>query len=134
MSKLKIETLNGRTAFTPGEEIEIIAGWELDEAPEAIEVRLLWYTAGKGTRDVSLAHTERFEAVNKLDGRRFQMKLPAAPYSFSGKLISLLWTLELVVEPSNESERIAITLAPGAQEIVLHPEGAADAEASDFVP
>ncbi len=37
---------------------------------------------------------------------------PRSPYSFSGKLISLIWALELVALPGREAARTEITLAP----------------------
>jgi hypothetical protein len=45
--------------------------------------------------------------------------LPLAPYSFSGKLISLIWGLELVLEPSQETARFEFTLSPTGEEIML---------------
>ena len=47
------------------------------------------------------------------------MTLPAGPYSFSGRLISLIWALELVAEPGNHVARVEITLGPDGQEVVL---------------
>jgi hypothetical protein len=51
--------------------------------------------------------------------RSFRFRLPEAPYSFSGKLISLVWALELVLEPSKEVTRREIIVAPGGQEVHL---------------
>lgn len=119
MSQLKIGIRDDRTAFRPGEELVGAAGWELAQAPKAIEVRLLWFTRGKGTEDAGVVETVRFEQPQATEARPFQLQLPLAPYSFSGKLISLLWAVELVVLPSKESARVEFVLAPEGQEIRL---------------
>ncbi len=125
MGELAIEIVGGRTAFEPGETVEVIAGWSLDREPEAVEVRLAWATRGKGTEDMAVVRTERFERPKAVDGRRFALELPAAPYSFSGKLVSLVWILELVALPSKEARHIEITIGPGAREGLLRREESA---------
>jgi hypothetical protein len=50
---------------------------------------------------------------------KFEFALPEGPQSFSGKLISLIWAVELVVEKSKESQRIEFVLSPFDAEIVL---------------
>ena len=47
------------------------------------------------------------------------IRLPSAPYSFSGKLVSLIWALELVAFPGETSTRVDITMAPDGKEVVL---------------
>ena len=119
MSRLAIETTDRATKFLPGEEIEVIAEWDLDEPAEAVEVRLVWYTRGKGDQDVSLVETKRFDFPSQSESRKCQFTLPHAPYSFSGKLISLIWALEVIALPLDDSKRIDITIAPGGEEITL---------------
>ena len=45
--------------------------------------------------------------------------LPPAPYSFSGKLISLIWAVEVVAEGIKEASRLEFTLSPDGREITL---------------
>ncbi len=116
---LRIETRDSQTQFRPGEEIIGTVSWLLDESPEAIELRLFWYTQGKGTQDISLIESIRFDHPAQQERRPFRIRLPEAPYSFSGKLISLVWALELVELPSKDVERLDITLSPTGAEIVL---------------
>ena len=59
------------------------------------------------------------DSPNQSDSRRVDVPLPKAPYSFSGKLVSLVWALELVVSPSGESYRREISIAPGGSEVGL---------------
>lgn len=120
MSWLRVETEHGRTAFEPGDEVAGTAAWSLGEPPEALELRLFWYTAGKGTRDLEVVESARCEAV--AEGRReFRFRLPAGPYSVSGKLVSVAWAVELVAEPGGEAARAEITVGPGGQEVRLEP-------------
>jgi hypothetical protein len=119
MNQLKIGAREDRRQFRPGEELVGAAGWQLETAPEAVEVRLLWFSRGKGTEDVGRVETVRFEQPKAAEARPFQLRLPAGPYSFSGKLISLTWALELVVLPTKESTRFEFVLGPEGKEIVL---------------
>ena len=120
MTSLAIRTTDDRTAFQPGEAISIEVQWDLPDEPEVIEVRLVWNTSGKGDTDVGVEQTISLDAPEPFGTRQLELELPAAPYSFSGKLISLVWALELVAKPSDESCRTEITIAPDAREIVLH--------------
>jgi hypothetical protein len=119
MSTLRIETRDQKTRFLPGEEISGAVVWWLDTPAEAVELRLFWYTQGKGTQDIKIVETTRFEHPGTQGTREFRLRLPDEPYSFSGKLISLLWALELFVEPSEEVARLDITMSPTGGEILL---------------
>ncbi len=120
MSSLAVATYGNRTRFRPGEEVAGKALWILDKEPEAVEVRLFWYTEGKGTQDVEVVDVMRIESSETRHEAEFKFTLPGEPYSFSGKLISLLWALEVVVRPSGETERLNITVSPSENEIILH--------------
>ena len=119
MNQLRIGLRDERKNFQPGDEITGAAGWELEKAPESLEVRLLWFTRGKGTEDVAGVNTVRFEHPQAAEARPFHFQLPPAPYSFSGKLISLLWAVELVALPKKQSARVEFVMAPEGREVVL---------------
>ena len=123
MNTLQIATRDGRRQFFPGDEIEGTASWQLGEPAKAVELRLFWYTRGKGTTDAGIVDRARFDHPAQTDEYTFRLKLPDGPYSFSGKLISLIWALELVVEPSGEAERLEFTVSPTGKEIVLSGAG-----------
>ena len=122
MSQLAIQPSGDRTAFEPSETIAVEAQWELDSEPEALEVRLVWNTSGKGDTDIGVEKTISLDSPGLAESRRLDVELPAAPYSFSGKYVSLIWALELVARPSNLSCRKEITIAPGQREVLLHRE------------
>jgi hypothetical protein len=117
MSTLSVATTDGRTAFAPGEEIEVELQWELEEAPQAIELRLVWNTSGKGTTDVDVARSERIDEPSAAGRVRKTILLPRSPYSFSGQLVAIVWALELVALPSEESTRLEIVIGPGEAEV-----------------
>lgn len=118
MSWMRIETEDGRLAFSPGEAIRGTVSWSLDALPESLELRLFWYTQGKGEQDVGLVQTQALELAPE-GSAAIALTLPAGPYSFSGKLISLLWALELVAEPDGGAARKELVVGPGGQEVVL---------------
>lgn len=119
MSELKLALRENRTAFQPGEEIGGAVGWKLEKAPQSAEVRLFWRTEGKGTQDVTLVDTVVLESPGQEEARPFQFVAPESPYSFSGRLVSLIWSLELVLQPGSESTRLDIVIAPHGREIQL---------------
>ena len=119
MSTLSLTLTDGRKDFEPGEEIEFAAQWELDEPTEAIELRAVWRTSGKGETDVGTAGMLRFDHPSPVETRRMKLRLPDAPYSFSGQLVSLSWRLELVALPSEAFDHCEITIAPAGREVLL---------------
>jgi len=59
-----------------------------------------------------------------MDRREFRFRLPEGPYSFSGKLISLLWAIEVVASPGDMAGRAGIVVSPSGREVVIgRPEG-----------
>ena len=113
---LEVEIDGGRDAFSPGESVKGTVQWMLDDAPDAIEVRLLWYTEGRGDQDVGLARTLRIEAPSAMGSSPFELESASGPYSWSGRLISIRWAVEAVAKPGAYTAR---------SEIVLGPEGRA---------
>lgn len=119
MSRLEVSTQGRRLAFHPGEELRGTASWSLDAPPTKVELRLFWRTEGKGSQDVGVAETLSFDGAGLEEKREFRLRLPPGPYSFSGKLISLIWALELVAEPGADASRQDITVSPTSREILI---------------
>jgi hypothetical protein len=122
MNALNLRSRDNKTTFAPGETVEGVAEWMLDKAVEALELRLIWYTQGKGDADVSVEDSRRFEAPALTGSAPFRFALPEAPYSFSGKLISLSWALEFVVIPGEDAARLEFVLSPNGSEVLLAQE------------
>ena len=122
MNVIQIETTDGVTSFQPGDTVEGKAFWRLDDPPPtSVELRLFWYTEGKGDQDVGIVETIPYSGPVAEDRRSFQLRLPEGPYSFSGKLISLLWAIEVVAQPGDRVGRCEITVSPTGSELRLHP-------------
>lgn len=119
MGKLSIELKDGKHAFAPGEQVEGRIEWSLDSNLRALELSLLWHTSGKGTRDVRVLHTHRIDSPGSFGLDKLSFTLPPGPYSFSGKLISLIWALELTCTPGDETVRQEIVVSPTGREILL---------------
>jgi hypothetical protein len=119
MAELTLETQDDKTQFAPGEMIEGTAGWEVDQRPEEATLCLFWHTAGKGEQDVGIATKMVFEEPGNIETRAFSLQAPEAPYSFSGKLITLTWSLELLIEPGHEVQRVDLVISPAAEELQL---------------
>ncbi|MEX0777554.1 MAG: hypothetical protein WD042_17755 [Phycisphaeraceae bacterium] len=117
MNELHLETYENRTAFAPGEALDGIASWQVEKPPRSAEVRLIWFTQGKGDRDVQTIDSVRFDQPKEIDSQIFHFTLPDEPYSFSGKLISLIWAVELVIQPGELAQRLELVVGPGGREV-----------------
>ncbi|MFN2385334.1 MAG: hypothetical protein ABR576_03450 [Thermoanaerobaculia bacterium] len=119
MNTLQVALEDGRTTFRPGEEVRGAASWSLEAPPETVEVRLFWHTQGKGDQDVDVVEKTVLPGAGQTDRREFHFRLPDGPYSFSGKLISLVWSIEVVALPGDLAGRADIVLSPTGREIVV---------------
>ena len=119
MANLQIDIEGGKRNFSPGDTLAGRASWSVDADPSSAELRLFWYTSGKGTQNVGIVQTVPFGAPQRSDRREFRIVLPQEPYSCSGTLISIIWALELIIEPDALTERVEFTMAPGGTEVML---------------
>lgn len=119
MDNLNIEIAEAKTSFRPGETVAGTVRCNLEENPESLELSLFWQTAGKGTRDVGVVETIKFDSPGSLGQKDFSFKLPQGPYSFSGKLISLIWAVEATTFPTEQTTKREITVSPTGHEVVV---------------
>ena len=108
-----------RTDFRPGERLQVTVLWALERTPGPIEVRLFWMTRGKGTEDLRVVSTESIQAGAAAGEAACAFVLPAAPWSFSGRLISLVWAAEAVVPALDLAASCEFVMAPDGIEIHL---------------
>lgn len=109
----------GRRVFAPGDEVAGTVEWHLPGDAERVDLRLHWRTEGKGTQDVDVVAEESWENPGPRGEHPYRFRLPAGPYSFSGTLISLVWGLELVAEPTGRLDLLEITVSPTGAELRL---------------
>lgn len=119
MDKLKIALHEDKTAFAPRETLDGVIEWNLDSNPRRLDLSLFWYTAGRGMRDAGMVHQLSFDGPGTHGSKEFSFPLPDGPFSVSGKLVSIVWALELTCSPGSETTRRDITLSPTGKEIVL---------------
>ena len=91
----------GSATYSPKEIITgqyNLSSW-LEHGLEAIELTLLWYTAGQGEEDFCVHFYDRFEeeglprASNPVG--RFAVTLPASPPSYQGQIVKVCWAVRL---------------------------------------
>jgi len=124
MSILTLET--EFDAFYPGTDARVMVSWNAnpDSPPlQAIEVRLIWKTSGKGDRDLQIVRTRRIDPSTPAGHQEITFSLPWGPYSFSGKLISLTWAIEAILFPEGISIRKEIVIGPNSQEVRIDGTG-----------
>lgn len=122
MPKLTVETRDHQAHFRPGEVVAGFCGWECDAPPRWAELRLFWYTQGRGTRDTGIVATQRWDDPPAVDAPLFEFTLPAGPYSCSGQLVSIAWALELVVKGVDDVARLDLVVAPAGREVEVTAE------------
>lgn len=105
-----------RVEYEPGEVMAGAVSWQLPEPPESVELRLFWYTEGRGDQDVGIVESINVDAPGQTDRRGFSFTLPLGPPSFSGSLISIIWALELIAEPGHHVERWNLVIGPNRRE------------------
>lgn len=71
------------------------ASWNLVGPPAWLEIRLAWHTEGKGTKEVLVVGRERFRGVSAQDQRTFALSLPEMPYTYHGRIVSILWSVDV---------------------------------------
>ena len=117
MSVLRLSTEGSESWFRPGRSIAGQASWHLDTDAEAIELRLFWFTDVDGSREVEVVDSRRIDRPEPNGERSFRFQVPEGPYSFTGRLFSLAWAVELVVIPSGETERLDSVVGPRPIEV-----------------
>lgn len=123
MSAVKIMLRDNNPNFQPGETLDGAAAWDLPNAPKHLEVRLLYFTKGKGQVDVVVVDRFNFDNPLSAEARRFNFRLPDSPYSFAGSLITLVWAVEAVAEPFKDFARMEFVMSPTRQAVKLGDAG-----------
>lgn len=110
----RITTELNNLNFAPGDELRGTVHWDGNPPAGTAELRLFYYTMGRGTRDAVVV-----DQTAVTGDQAFAFHLPEGPYSFSGELVSLIWALELV-SGNGQPTRLEFVLSPTGQEVQLH--------------
>ncbi len=120
MIRINLDKTSGN--YRPGEAIAGSVRWvDLPASTLRIDVRLIWYTVGKGSRDLEVVVNRSVSKPAAEGQQAFEFAAPARPNSFSGTLISLLWAIEVIEFPDQEAEQLEISITPTGSEIILTP-------------
>lgn len=107
-----------RHDFRPFESVAGRVTWELDKPPRDLELRLCWFTRGRGTEESRTV--ECLALGNSAHGARdFSFVLPGEPWSVDGTLIRIAWALEVVAKKSGALALEEIVVAPDLRVIGL---------------
>ncbi len=106
-------------AYFPGESVDGEVIWNFPAGAQRLNLRLYHRTEGKGTQDVIVVAEQHVERPTGHVHHPFSFKLPAGPYSFSGKLVSLTWGIEVVEEPGGDARGEGFILSPSGEEVRL---------------
>lgn len=119
---IQIELEKRDLQFKPGDRIVGTVQWgQLKKSPDQIDIRLIWYTTGKGDTDSQIVDSKLVQNPLDQGSERFEFNAPHRPFSFSGKLISLIWAIEATAYPGKENERIDFEITPHGQPVILTP-------------
>jgi hypothetical protein len=99
--------------FAPGETLVFTLARDADTASGSLTAQLGWLTEGKGTRDTSIAWSQRVDDLAHGSDRSFELRLPATPWSFSGKLVAVEWRLEVLDAKGELLVAVPLVIAPG---------------------
>jgi len=115
---INVKLDNEESTYRPGDTISGSVEWSEEEG-DSLEVRLIWFTQGKGDRDFELISTHTVTAFGPSGSERFQFSAPHRPQSFAGKLISLQWAIEAIAFPSQNTKLQNLTISSTGKEIEI---------------
>jgi hypothetical protein len=116
---LQISLDRSPAVYRPGESVAGRATWREAAKARSVAVRLYWTTSGRGSTDTEVVAESLVENPAEQGETRFSLLLPPAPPSFSGKLITLSWGVELLFEPGEHAVQVEIVVSPTEKEIRL---------------
>lgn len=115
---------NGNLRFHPGETMQgyVTIIPHKDITCQHVYLRLLWHTKGLGDRFMrKIAEDDIFQGTLQKDTplrHEFTFTLPKEPWSYTGKLLSIVWGVEVQVDVPRARDLEEKTT------FVLHPYGA----------
>jgi hypothetical protein len=107
-----------RRDLRPHETVTGRVTWQLEKEPRDLELRLCWFTRGRGTEESCAI--DALPLGDTLHGERsFSFCLPAEPWSTNGTLIQIAWALEVVAKKTGSLAVAEFVVAPQRLEIAL---------------
>ena len=119
MSQSVLQLSKIESHYRPGDTVRGTVSWTLAATPESLVVNLFWHTDGRGDTDVGVVASQELESPGTMGSRGFELKIPEGPFSFSGKLISLEWGVEAVLDDGKDSAKEFFLMTPDGKEILI---------------
>lgn len=127
--RLDLELTDEAKVYRPGDVVRGIVRWSTAQSPRRLAAQLVWWTEGKGNRDSAVGVRQEWEYPSAEGEKSFELTVPAGPLTYHGRLISILWGLEVVAESPDGSTRAELTISPTGEPIT--PDPACDPEEDD---
>lgn len=119
MDNITLFLKDGKTVYRPGETIRGELLWDLREDVQDITINIFWYTDGVGEQDSEIAVSEKISMPLQKGRQSFEMELPAAPYSYKGRITELQWAIEATTMKDKVKDVKEFSMTPDKREIVL---------------
>lgn len=103
----------------PGDTLHGEILWDLESPPKSLYLSFGWWTSGRGDRDEFVVADREWEDPRKIGKEAFSFPVPPIVVpSFSGRLISVEWGLQLSANGSPLDDVIEpLIISPTLQEI-----------------
>jgi hypothetical protein len=107
-----------RRDLRPHEVVQGRVNWALENEPRELELRLCWFTRGRGTEESHTVESLRLGDTRRGDAA-FSFRLPGSPWSVEGSLVTIAWALELVAKKQGALALEPLTVSPTRSAVVL---------------
>jgi hypothetical protein len=105
--------------LAPGETLIFTLARDFSAKADPFVVQLGWFTEGRGTSDAAVVWSKELADLPPGADRTFEMPLPAAPWSFAGKLVSVSWRLEVLDAKRRPLVAVPLVIAPAGTLVTL---------------
>lgn len=108
-----------KTEFHLGETIDGEVRWLGLNEIDSLDIRLIWYTEGKGDRDFQVVASQEIRSPASEGQATFSFTAPNYPASCSGKLVSIRWAIEVVELPGINAQSTKLVISTNGKEVDL---------------
>lgn len=109
----------GTAEFQPGATIRGMVMWEPGESVDRLSWDFIWQTMGKGSTDRQSVSAGDLKVRPGDTEVRFALTAPHRPFSLSGKLLSIQWSLQVTARPGSRTLHIPISISPSGRPVQL---------------
>lgn len=71
-----------------------------------------WKTAGKGSTNTEVVYEEPFDNEGEEQWHAFEIPVPERPWSYAGKLLSIVWELEVKAREAEDAVHEVLVTQP----------------------